>query len=83
MMDPKPRPNERQYLAVLRAMPPIARIHKAFELSEFTKRLALAGLGRRFPDRPETELRQFLARRMMQSPRRVSKRKVPQSSRIM
>jgi hypothetical protein len=48
--DPKPRPNHRHYIEVLRRMTPEQRLAKAFELSEMTKRLFREGLRERFPD---------------------------------
>jgi hypothetical protein len=62
-VDPKPRPNHRRYLEVLRSMTPEQRLLKAFELSEFAKELFLHGLRKRFPDATEEELHKiFLAR---------------------
>jgi len=56
-MDPKPRPNHRLYLEVLRRMTPGQRLQKAFELSAFTKRLFFDGLRQRFPHLTEDELK--------------------------
>jgi hypothetical protein len=62
-MDPKPRPNHRQYIETLRRMTPGQRLAKAFELSEFSKRLFLNGLRERFPEASPEELhRIYLAR---------------------
>lgn len=36
-VDPKPRPNNRMYVEILRRMSPAERLAKAFELSEFTR----------------------------------------------
>ena len=63
-MNPEPRPNHRTYLDLLRGMSPAARLMKAFELSEFTKSLFLTGLRRRFPEASETELKQFMLKRL-------------------
>jgi hypothetical protein len=61
--DLKPRPNQQEYLEVLRRMTPQQRLQKAFELSEETKRLFLIGLRQRFPEKSEAEIRQvYLAR---------------------
>ena len=46
----KPRPNHKIYINVLRKMSPEDRLHKAFELSEFTRRLFIHGLHKKFPD---------------------------------
>ena len=58
-MDPKPRPNHRLSLEILRAMTPEQRLLKAFELSEFSKALFIEGLRQRFPDAPEEEFRRI------------------------
>ena len=50
-MDPKPRPNHRQYLNALRSMSEEQRLLKAFELSDFTRQLFKAGLKERFPEK--------------------------------
>ena len=63
-MDPKPRPNHRRYLEVLRNMTPEQRLLKAFELSDFAKSLFLHGLRRRFPDVTEEEFRKILLARL-------------------
>lgn len=56
-MDRKLQPNHRLYLEALRRMSPGERLQKAWELSEFTKQLALAGLRQRFPALSEAEVR--------------------------
>lgn len=48
--NPKPQPNHRRYLAVLRRMTPGQRLAKAFELSAMTKDLFRQGLRQRFPN---------------------------------
>jgi hypothetical protein len=58
-MDPKPRPNHRIYIQVLRSMTPEQRLLKAFELSEFSKALFVAGLRQRFPSATEEEIRRI------------------------
>lgn len=60
-MDPKPRPNDERYLEILRRMTPEQRLRKAFELTEFTKSLALAGLRARRPGDDDAALRRGLA----------------------
>ena len=62
-LEPKPRPNHRCYLEVLRSMTPEQRLLRASELSEMTKALLRQGLRERFPDVSEEELhRLFLDR---------------------
>jgi hypothetical protein len=63
-MDPKPRPNHARYLEILRSMTPEQRLLKAFDLSEFSKSLFIAGLRRRFPDATEGEFRRILFERL-------------------
>ena len=64
MMSIKPRPNHRVYIRILRKMSPAQRLLKAFELTEFTKKLFIQGLRRRFPDLPESDFRKLLLRRL-------------------
>lgn len=54
-MDPKPRPNHKMYLEILRKMTPEERLKKAFELSEMTKELFRQGLRELHPDLSEEE----------------------------
>jgi len=63
-MDPKPRPNHRRYIEVLRSMTPEQRLQKAFDLSEFSKALFIEGLRQRFPDATEEEFRRILFDRL-------------------
>jgi hypothetical protein len=63
-MNPKPRPNHRQYVQALRRLSPEQRLQKAFELSAFTKALFIDGLKKRFPDLSETERHALLLRRL-------------------
>ena len=63
-MDPKRRPNRAQYLQTLRAMTPAQRLEKAFELSEFTRQLFLAGLRKRHPDARDAEIRRLALSRL-------------------
>jgi hypothetical protein len=63
-MDPKPRPNHRRYVETLRAMTPGERMAKAFELSEFSKRLFVRGLRERHPRLDEEAFRALVLRRL-------------------
>ena len=63
-MNPKPRSNQARYIEVLRGMSPEARLLKAFELSEFAKKLFIHGLRRRFPHATEEEFRSILRTRL-------------------
>jgi hypothetical protein len=63
-MDPKPRPNHRRYIEILRSMTPEQRLLKAFELSDFSKALLIEGLRQRFPDATEEEFRRILFDRL-------------------
>ncbi len=48
-MNIKPFPNHRIYIQTIRVMGPEKRLLKAFELSEFSKKLFREGLRKRFP----------------------------------
>ena len=63
-MNPKPRPNHRRYLEVLRRMTAEERLRKAWELSETARELFRTGLRRRFPDLPEREFRQLYLKQL-------------------
>jgi hypothetical protein len=63
-MNPKPHPNHRLYLQVLRRMTPAQRLAKAFELSEFTRTIFRDGLRRRFPEKSEAEFHQIYLDRL-------------------
>lgn len=63
-MDPKPRPNHREYIKVLRRMTPEQRLCKAMELSAFTKRLFKQGLPKRFPRLSEEQLQKLYLERI-------------------
>ncbi len=63
-MDPKPRPNHRIYIQILRSMTPEQKLLKVFELSEFSKALFTEGLRQRFPDVTEEEFRRILFDRL-------------------
>ena len=63
-MFPKPRPNHRQYIEVLRRMTPQQRLAKAFELSELTKRLFKEGLRKQFPELSEEDFHRLYLKRL-------------------
>lgn len=63
-MDIKPRPNHKLYLEILRKMTPEQRLLKAFELSEFSKQLFFYGLGKRFPEKSEDEIKKIYLERL-------------------
>ena len=60
----KKNPNHKIYLNVLRKMTPEQRLLKAFELSEFSKKLFIHGLRKRFPDLSEEEFKTLLLKRL-------------------
>lgn len=60
----KPEPNRKLYIEILRKMTPEQRLKKAFELSEFTRKLFMAGIRERFPDATEEEIRQIVIERL-------------------
>jgi hypothetical protein len=63
-MNTKNRPNHRIYIQSLRRMTADARLQKAFELTDFSRRLFLHGLRRRFPDLPESALMKIYLERL-------------------
>ena len=63
-MNPKPRPNHRQYIDTLRRMTAEERLLKAFELSELSRELFVHGLRRRFRDVSEARFREILLERL-------------------
>lgn len=63
-MDPKERPNHKLYIEILRQMSPEKRLLKAFELSDFSKKLFLEGLKKRFPDLLPPELHSLYLKRL-------------------
>ena len=63
-MDPKPQPNRKRYIEILRAMMPEQRLMKAFELSQMTRDLLLAGLRHSFPHLSEEEIRKLYRKRL-------------------
>jgi hypothetical protein len=63
-MDPKPRPNHRRYLEILRGMTAEQKLQIVFDLSETSKALFRAGLRKRFPDATEEELHRIYLERL-------------------
>ena len=63
-MDIKKRPNHKLYIEILRRMSPQQRLLKAFELSDFAKRLFIHGLHERFPNLPNTDFQKILRDRL-------------------
>ena len=63
-MDLEPRPNHKQHIQVLRSMSPGQRLQKAFELSEFSKRLFIAGLRQRFPELSDEQFHRLALERL-------------------
>ncbi|RJQ26919.1 MAG: hypothetical protein C4589_09130 [Peptococcaceae bacterium] len=63
-MDIKKRPNHKIYIQVLRQMSPEKRLLKAFELSEFTRRLFIHGLRKRCPNLGDEEFKKICLERL-------------------
>lgn len=63
-MDIKPRPNHKVYIQLLRKMTPEQKLLKAFEMSEFTRKLFEHGLRKTFPDLSEEEFHELLLKRL-------------------
>ena len=64
-MELKTRPNHSRYIQSLRWMTPAQRLAKAFELTEFSRRLFLSGLRSRFPEVSADELKRMAAKRLL------------------
>jgi len=58
------RSGHEPYLRALRAMGPVARLKRAFELSEFTRALFREGLRKRFPSMSEADRHRLYLDRM-------------------
>ncbi|MFH1414738.1 MAG: hypothetical protein ABIH89_01460 [Elusimicrobiota bacterium] len=63
-MDIKERPNHKLYIKILRNMTPEQRLKKAFELTEFSKKLFIEGLHKRFPDLNGENFNKLLMKRL-------------------
>ncbi len=63
-MNTKKRPNHRIYIQALRRMTSAKRLQKAFELSEFSRKLFLHGLRKRFPDLPDNAFMRIYLERL-------------------
>ena len=63
-MNPKPDPNRKKYIEVLRNMTPEKRLQTAFELTEFTLKLFKHGLRKQFPDLSEEEFHKLYIERL-------------------
>ena len=71
-MNQKPQPHRRLYLEILSKMTPGQRLKKAFELTEFSRKLFDQGLRKRFPNATEDELRTIRLARFQQWHKRNS-----------
>ncbi|MBI4712235.1 MAG: hypothetical protein HY762_02870 [Planctomycetes bacterium] len=60
----KQRPNHRLYLEVLRRLSPEMRLLKAFELSEFSRKLFIHGLRQRYHGIPNKAFKKILQERL-------------------
>jgi Rv0078B-related antitoxin len=63
-MDPKPRPNHKIYIEILRRMTAEQKLQIVFDLSETTRALFREGLRKRFPDATEEELHKTYLKRL-------------------
>jgi len=63
-MNIKPDPNHKIYIKTIKAMSPEKRLQKAFELSEFSKKIFREGLVRRFPQLSREEFRKLYLERL-------------------
>jgi hypothetical protein len=63
-MDPKPRPNHKVYIEILRRMTAEQKLQIVSDLSESTRSLFREGLRKRFPDATEEELHRIFLKRI-------------------
>jgi hypothetical protein len=63
-MDPKPRPNHKHYIEILRRMTVEQKLQIVFDLSETSRALFREGLRKRFPDATEEELHKIYLKRL-------------------
>jgi hypothetical protein len=63
-MDIKKRPNHKRYIQALRRMSPEARLMQAFELTEFSRKLFVTGLRKRFPSLTRNQLKKLYLERL-------------------
>jgi len=63
-LNPKPHPNHRKYIQILRRLTPEQRLLKAFELTDLGKRLFMDGLRRRHPHLDAPHLRALYLERI-------------------
>jgi hypothetical protein len=63
-MDPKPRPNHRRYIEILRGMTAEQKLQIVFDLTATVDSLFREGLRRRFPDPNEEELHRIYLKRL-------------------
>ena len=63
-MNPKPRPNRKLYIEILRRMTPQQRLLKSFELTQMSRDLLRAGLRSRFPDATDEQIHRMYLERL-------------------
>lgn len=63
-MNPKPRPNHKVYLEILRGMTAEQKLQIVSDLSETARALFREGLRKRFPDATEEELHRIFLKRI-------------------
>jgi hypothetical protein len=57
-------PDHIEYIRLMRKIPPEDKLKKSFELTELTKNLFLAGLKKRFPELPESDIKKIYLKRI-------------------
>jgi hypothetical protein len=63
-VDPKPRPNHKRYIEILRGMTVEQKLQIVFDLSETVNSLFRAGLRKRYPDATAEELHRIYLKRL-------------------
>jgi hypothetical protein len=62
--DPKPRPHQQQYRAILHGMTPMQKLEKVFELNDFGRTLVHTGVRMRHPDASPEDIARLVTRKL-------------------
>ena len=63
-LNPKPRPNHKLYIQILRKMTPEQRLKKVFELTDLANELCKTGIRNQFPHLSEAEQHEIYLQRL-------------------
>jgi hypothetical protein len=81
-MNPKPRPNHKRYLEILRRMTPAQRLQKSFELTELANRRLKEYLQRHHAQQSEQQIQSLYLETRMRLNRRKSRRECQIAARM-